>query len=132
MNLNDAADGIATNLATITKLNVHSEVPGKVTTPAAIVFVADGVYDTEWSDGCEATFTVLLLVSRADEKQSQRNLREYLSPTGSQSLKAAIESDDTLGGISQWVQVAGWGETQTVQVGELEYIGVEITVTAGG
>ena len=92
--------GIATNLATVTDVQVLAYVLSNPTPPAFAVFPAACDYNQAMARGLDRwTFTVQAIVSAASDQDGQKQLDTYLAPTGSTSVRAAIESDRTLGGV---------------------------------
>lgn len=128
-------DGLATRLAAISGLRVYDTVPDSVAVPAAVVTIAPGDfldYDVTLSDGADNLhFSVLLLVSKASERAGQDQLDGYLAPTGASSVKAALEGDNTLGGVSQWVAVSSARNYGYRTVGDTEYLGCELAIDVG-
>ena len=117
--LADIRNGLKTRLATITDLNAYDEAPGTITTPAAFPIPRPIEYDeTMNSDVATYTFTVRLLVQRATEEIAQTNLDPYLSPSGAQSIRAAINGDGTLGGVADWTRVG-----RVARYGDIEHAG---------
>ena len=136
MTLAAVRDGLVARLDTIAGLRVYEVAPEVVQElPAAIVdqggpFIkydqVMGAADARYS------FEVLLLVASADQDQAWADLKPYLAPTGSSSVKAAV--DGTVGGNADWARVvqvskAGqvtfqrhsyWGATFQVEVYESE------------
>lgn len=55
------------------------------------------------------TFTVQVMVDWTEDGGSQSLLDTFYDPSGERSIVAAIESDRTLGGLAEEVQVTGAG-----------------------
>ena len=91
-------DGLAVNLATISGLRSSSTLPDNPSPPIAIVGVSSIEFDKAFQRGL-TTYNMLVsvLVSRVDERSGQDRLDGYLNSAGTTSIKAAIESDRTLG-----------------------------------
>lgn len=123
-------DGLSDNLGTISKLRVQPEILDTVPIPCAIVGPPSSVtYDETMARGADSyTFTVRVLVARASERAAQRALFGYTSGTGTQSIKAAIESDKTLGGSADTVRVTSAGNLGIYSYGDADYLGAEFTV----
>lgn len=123
-------DGLTDNLGTIDKLRVQPEVLDTVPIPCAIVGPPTSVtYDEVMARGADLyTFTVRVLVARASERAAQRALFGYTAGTGAKSIKAAIESDKTLGGAADTVRVISAGNLGVYGYGDADYMGAEFTV----
>lgn len=102
---------LATALATvvvpnsISTLRAHGTVPAQVSPPAAVVLVNDPAieYDLVFGDPALGTgadrihLIVLVLAGLASERIAQDVLDAYMDPTGTSSVKLAIEGN--LGGV---------------------------------
>ena len=122
--------GIATNLATISGLRTSATVPDDVNPPIAVVAPQGITFDTAFARGLDTyEFQVLVIVGRVDERSAQNKLDAFCNPTGSQSIKTAIESDPTLGGESNDLRVTEMRNYSSLPVGELTYLAAEFAVT---
>ena len=74
-------------------------------------------------------FTVTVVVSRADGRNAQNLLDVYCAPTGTTSIKTAIESDRTLGGKANDLRVTGLSNYGNLTIGEINYLAAEFAVT---
>jgi hypothetical protein len=102
--------GIANNLASLEGVQVSPYMLANSTLPAIHIFPSAVSYDQAMHRGVDAqTMTVQAMVAFGSDQGAQVTLDELLAPSGSRSVKAAIESDKTLGGKVQdvWVQEAG-------------------------
>ena len=130
MSLLTLRQGIATNLATISGLRTSWFVPDNPSPPIAIV-VPDRVdYDVSMARGSDTfTFQVLVIAGRINERSAQSTLDAYLDSTGSASIKAAVESDKTLGGSAHSARVTGWSGYGPLAIGDAQYLTVNFSVT---
>lgn len=128
--ISDLRAGLATNLATITGLRTSATVPDQINPPIAVVMPASITYDTAFarSGGDEYEFTVMVIVGRVDERMAQNKLDAYCSGTGGQSIKAAIESNRTLGGKAFDCRVTTLRNYNQVTVGDVTYLAAEFVV----
>ena len=128
-------EGIATRLATIDELNVYAFIPDTIVTPAAIVAPGEEAFiqwDTSMSRGSDDyTFRVTLLLPRGSDQDGQAKLDAYLAGSGAESVKTAIEGDETLGGVADWAHVTEARSYGRVRWNEIEYYGCELVVTVG-
>lgn len=123
-------DGLATNLATITGLRVSSFAADKVSVPAAVVGEVRIEFDKTFGRGLdEFEVKVRVYASRADDRAGQDKLDGYLAGSGSGSVKAALESDRTLGGVAQTLRVTDVDGYGVYEVAGMQYVGAEFTVT---
>lgn len=130
-------DALRTRLRTISGLRVPDRPPGEISPPTAIVTGPSINYDSTMSRGSDDfTFTVTLLVSRAWDRAAEDQLDAYLAGSGSGSIKATLEA--TPAGLGEstvdFVRVTSSTEPDMIEVGQVEYLGVQFTVdvTADG
>jgi hypothetical protein len=127
--------GLRDRLLTISGLRALEYVPPKVSPPMACVSGPEVRFDDTMGRGSDDyTFPVLVLAQKVSERGAQAQLDAYLNPSGPSSIKAAIEADETLGGIVDFAWVREVREYGAVEVGEISYLGatflVEITASA--
>jgi hypothetical protein len=75
----------------------------------------------------EYTFKVTVVVGRVVERVAQNSLDLYVSP-GAGSIKAAIESDKTLGGNAYDVFISELSAYGAIQVNGIDYLSAEFSV----
>jgi len=123
-------DGIATNLQTISGLRTSAEVPDSPNPPQAVVQMGNVSYDTAFQGGLTTySFIVSVIVARVTEGRAQERLDTYASTSGASSVKEAIESDRTLGGVVADVRVVEMTNVGAVLLGEATYIAADFAVT---
>lgn len=121
-------DGIATNVATISGLRVSKEIPDNPNPPIAVIMLNSVSYDGAMHRGLVTySFVITIIVGRVAEREAQRKLDGYIS-TGSGSLKAAVESDKTLGGSAYDVRVSEMTNVGAVSLGEVNYLAADFAV----
>lgn len=122
--------GLADRLATIRGLRVSATVPDQVNPPIAVVTMDSVTYDEAFNRGLdEYRFTVVVVVGRVAERSAQNNLDAYLAPSGSTSVKAAIEGDKSLGGKAQTLRVTSATGGQPMASGDITYLTATFSVT---
>jgi hypothetical protein len=128
--ISDLRTGIATNLATIQGLRTSATVPDQINPPIAVVMPSSIEYDLAFarSGGDEYEFTVMVIVGRVDERMAQNKLDAYCSGSGTQSIKAAIESNKTLGGKAFDCRVTSLRNYNQVSVADVTYLAAEFVV----
>lgn len=121
--------GLATNIATISGLRTANLIPDQVNPPIAIITPETITYDTSFARGLdEYNFTILVVVHRVAERSAQSSLDAFCNPTGSTSIKTAIESDRSLGGKAQTLRVTDLRTYQALSVGDVDYLAAEFSV----
>jgi hypothetical protein len=116
-------DGLAVNLATIQGLRTSSFVPDNPSPPIAIPMPKGIEYDKAFGHGLHLyRYDVIVIAVRASERIAQSVLDAYCDPSGASSVKAAIESDRTLGGIAQTLHVGQRTDIKALQISETTYL----------
>ena len=129
MTIDGLRDGIATNLATISGLRTAAEIPDNPSPPIGIVQLRTVEYDQAFQRGMAVyTFLVTVIVGRSAEREAQRRLNDYCDNSGASSVKAAIESDKTLGGAAFDCRVISMDNIGAIQLGDATYLAAEFTV----
>lgn len=128
--LTSIRNGIGANLESISSLMIYKYVPDSVEPPTAIIGVVESIeYDTTIARGADTyTIPIFLYVSRVDAQDSQETLDSYLASSGSSSIKAQVESDQTLGGAAQSCRVVEADNYGVYTVNNIDYLGVEFGV----
>jgi len=127
--IEDIRSALATNLATINGLRTSGDVPDNPNPPQAVVFLETVEYDDAFQGGLTTMqFKVMVIVSRADDRTAQRKLNEYISPDGARSIKSAVESDRSLGGLVSTLRLTAMTSLGSTIVSEQEYMAVEFSV----
>ena len=99
-------EALAANLAGITGLQQSAYMLGNPTPPCAEVMPASIEYDKAMQRGLDTVnFTVRVYVGTTTDIGAQKRLDVMLDPAGSNSVKAAVESDRTLGGAAASLRV---------------------------
>lgn len=123
-------NGLATNLATITGLRTSGTIPEQINPPVAIITFNTVEYDSTFGRGMDMySFTVTVIVSRADARNAQNLLDVYCAPTGTSSIKTAIELDRSLGSKANDLRVTSLSSYGNLTIGETNYFAAEFAVT---
>lgn len=129
--LTQIRDDLATRLAVIPRLNCYARIRDLVEPPAAVVGMpAPLEYNLTYGPtGGAYVIPVRLLVARFDAEAAQEALDDYIAPTGSLSVKRAVE-DAAVAIDSNWdtVTVSRVSEFGVYRVGDIDYLGCEFTV----
>lgn len=132
MSISDIRTAIASNLSTISGLRTSADIPDNPSPPIAFVQLDSVEYDQAFQNGLiRYSFSVTVLVGRVSERSAQRKLDAYISG-GSSSIKAAIESDRTLGGNAADCVVTEMRNIGTVSLDQVIYLAADFAVTVFG
>jgi len=106
MTLTQIREGIAANLSAIAGWQVSPYMLASPTPPSIHVFPDTIEYDKVMKRGLDDWFILVqAFVGTTSDIGAQQKLDEMLAPSGATSIKAAIESDKTLGGAVSSLQV---------------------------
>ena len=131
-NINGVRDALKSNLQTITGLRVYDQIPDVVVPPCAIVGQLDFTFDIDNARGLDqASVDIFVLVQRFSERTGQDKLDLLLAGSGSGSIKTALESDRTLGGLVDTLRVIS-ADSGTYTSGETSFLSYRYNLTIWG
>jgi hypothetical protein len=131
-NVNGVRDALKSNLQTITNMRVYDTIPDIVTPPCAVVGQLDFTFDIDNARGLDqASVDVYVIVQRISERTGQDKLDNFLAGSGNGSIKTAIESDRTLGGLVDTLRVIS-AESGTYTSGDQSFLSYRYNVTIWG
>jgi len=127
----EIATALQAALETITGLRALPYLGDSFSTPAALVAWEDADYHGAfgYSDNLNR-FTIFLILTRSSDRASLEAMEGYVSTSGATSIRAAIESDPTLGGVVSTSIVVKSGPPSAIQIGQsgAVYLGVPFAV----
>lgn len=122
--------GLAANLATVSGLRAYAYQPDNVNTPFAWPLLDSIQYNGAMGGGLIThKFTISVVVGRSAERTAQTLLDGYLSYAGAISIRQAIESDRTLGGVVQDLIVESASNISTLEANDAIYLAIDFMVT---
>jgi hypothetical protein len=128
--VSQVAAGLKTMLSSIDGLRVVDYVSDQINPPTALIGIDTVTFHRSFAGGDPVyTFTVTVVVSRADSRSAQSVLDGFLSFDGKTSIRAAIEYDQTLAGTAQTCVVTQAGNVAAVSVNDVAYLTVDFSVT---
>jgi hypothetical protein len=131
-NVNGVRDALKNNLQTITNMRVYDTIPDIVTPPCAVVGQLDFTFDIDNMRGLDqASVDVYVIVQRISERTGQDKLDNFLAGSGNGSIKTAIESDRTLGGLVDTLRVIT-AESGTYTSGDQSFLSYRYNLTIWG
>jgi len=102
MGLESIGNGIKTNLETITALK-RVYAPNELrdtynSFPCAIIMPGETIFDTTFGSnaGYTSRWRIIVMISKQDTPSALNKLMNYMEPTGTNSIKAALYADSTL------------------------------------
>ena len=131
-NINGIRDALKANLQTITSLRVYDLIPDVIVPPCAVVGQLDFTFDIDNMRGLDqASVDIYVIVQRISERTGQDKLDNFLAGSGNGSIKTAIESDRTLGGLVDTLRVIT-AESGTYTSGDQSFLSYRYNVTIWG
>jgi hypothetical protein len=126
----DIQDGLAMALATIPGLRVADHLPEQINPPVAVIQIQSVTYHRAMRGGLSTwEYVVSVVAGRLGDRSAQRTLDAWMSWDGPQSVRAALEEDPTLGGVSSTVKVNDMLAVRPVSLGDAAYLSCEFNVT---
>ena len=131
-NVNGVRDALKTNLQTISRLRIYDTIPDIVTPPCAVVGQLDFTFDIDNARGLDqASVDVYVIVQRLSERTGQNTLDDFLAGSGKGSIKTALESDRSLGGLVDTLRVIS-AESGTYSSGDQSFLSYRYNLTIWG
>lgn len=131
-NIPGVRDAIKANLQTITNMRVYDQIPDVVVPPCAVVGQLDFTFDIDNQRGLDqASVDVYVIVQRISERSGQDKLDVYLAGSGTGSVKTALESDRTLGGLVNTLRVLT-AESGTYVSGDVTFLSYRYNLAIWG
>ena len=131
-NVPGVRDAIKNNLQTITNLRVYDLIPDVIVPPCAVVGQLDFTFDIDNQRGLDqASVDVFVIVQRISERTGQDKLDLLLAGSGNGSIKTAIESDRSLGGLVNTLRVIS-AESGTYTSGDQSFLSYRYNLTIWG
>jgi hypothetical protein len=106
----------------------------QINPPMAVVMPQTGSfirYSVSMDGETDYTLRVIMLVSEGDSLSGQDLLDVYLSPTGTQSIYAAIQKDPTLGGQVSFCAIIEATAYGLMNFQGIDYLAAHLTIQIG-
>jgi hypothetical protein len=131
-NVPGVRDALKANLQTITNLRVYDLIPDVIVPPCAVVGQLDFTFDIDNARGLDqASVDIYVIVQRISERSGQDKLDLLLAGSGNGSIKTAIESDRSLGGLVDTLRVIS-ADSGTYTSGEQSFLSYRYNLTIWG
>jgi len=122
-------NAIATNLGSVPGLRTSGDIPDNPNPPMGVVSLNTIDYNQALKQGLTIySFTVMVIVGRASEREAQRRLDAYCANTGASSVKSAIELDRSLGGNAFDCVVQSMSSIGSLQLNDQTYLAADFQV----
>lgn len=128
--VSQVSDGIKTALATVSGLRTHAYQPEQLNPPFAYPELTQVTYHRSMGLGdVEMQWTINVVVGRYTDRTANDLLDQYLSPTGAKSIRAALESDKTLGGVVQTLILSSAADVTALNEADANFLQVQYQLT---
>ena len=125
-------EALGNNIEKISGIRIYDTIPDVIVPPCAVVGQLDFTFDIDNARGLDqASVDVYVIVQRISERAGQDKLDELLSGTGSKSIKTALESDRTLGGLVNTLRVLT-AESGTYVSGDVTFLSYRYNLVIWG
>jgi hypothetical protein len=127
--ISDLRVGLSTNLQTISGLRVYPTLPDVINPPTAMISLEKVQYNKASQKGLTMYgFKVSVIVGRVSERTAQNLLDVLVASSGAGSVKTAIESDRTLGGMAFDTFIPELSAYGAVSINGIDYLSAEFSV----
>jgi hypothetical protein len=131
--VSQVAAGLQTRLATISGLRTFSYQPEQENPPFAYPEINSVNYHRAMQGGdVVMDWTVYVVAGRWLDRTAHAALDDYLSYSGSKSVRAAIEADPTLGGVCQTLIVRSGADITSLDAGGAQFLVIQMQVEVHG
>lgn len=125
--------GLKNRLATISGLRAFSYQPPQINPPIGFPVINKIQYHRAMAGGLvEYDVTCYIIVGRYTDDRAFADLDAYLAYSGAKSVRAALEADETLGGVCQSLTVASAINITNINVADADFMQIALNVTVNG
>lgn len=128
--LNDIKAGLKAALEEIPGLRVFDQPREGINDfPAAVIIPRSFDYMKTLGDNTfDGVLRVVILIHRAEDTEGFGEIDKFVNPVGTESVRAAIAADPTLGGVVDSAHATGAEEFGIIQLGGGRYQGATVVV----
>ena len=125
--------GLKARLATISGLRTFSFQPPQLNPPVAFPVITQVNYHRAMGGGLVVyDCVVYVIVGRYTDDRAMNDIDDYLAFSGAKSIRAALEGDETLGGVAQSLTVNSSTDISSIQQSDAEFLQIATQVTVNG
>ena len=129
--LTEVRNALKATLESISGLRVHAFPKGEISPPAAVIMPAEGAflsYRVTMDASHDLELTITVFTQWSTDAGATEALDAYLADSGTKSIYAAVEADQTLGGVVDSCTVVSAQNHGKVTYGGPDYFAVEFAV----
>jgi hypothetical protein len=125
------ANGIKTRLATVSGLRAFAYQPDQLNTPPfAYPELTQVEYHRAFQGGdVVMSWLIHVVVGRYVDRTAHALLDDYLSYSGSKSIRACLEGDRTLGGVVQDLVLTSGADITSISENGAEFLEIQMSLT---
>jgi hypothetical protein len=118
-------------MSSLLGVRVYENLPDAPIPPAVIIELQSVNYDSTFARGSdEYRFSAVFISGRSDDRTAQARIEAWIAGHGTGSVKTAIETDPTLGGICGACRVTEATGLQALDRPDgTSFLGTEFTIT---
>jgi len=125
--------GLKNRLATISGLRTFNYQPSSLNPPVGFPLINRIEYHGAMRGGLVIyDCTVYVIVGRYTDDRAFDDADDYLAYSGAKSVRAALEADETLGGVAQSLTVENGASISSVNAVDQDFLQVSLQVTVNG
>lgn len=125
--------GLKNRLATISGLRTFSYQPSQINPPIAFPIINQINYHRAMRGGLVVYDCVVYVITgRWTDDRANADIDDYLAYSGAKSIRAALEGDETLGGVAQSLTVATATDITALAQADAEFLQIATQVTVNG
>lgn len=126
--VSQVSTALATTLKTINGLRAYNYQPEQLTPPVAYPELSTIIYHQAFAGGLvELQYEIVVIVGRYTDRTAHDLLDSYLSYSGAQSVRAALEADRTLGAVVKTLILSNGANISALSVADAEYLTISFT-----
>ena len=128
--VSQVATGLAARLGTITGLRTYTYQPEQLNPPIAYPVLNSVDYHRAFGGGdVVMNWTISVIVGRYLDRTAHALLDDFLSYSGSKSIRAALEASATLGGVVQAVLVSSAADVTSITEADAQFLQIQYQLT---
>lgn len=128
--VSQVGDALKTALGTISGLRTYSYQPEQLNPPFAYPELTQVNYHRAMGLGdVEMLWTIHVVVGRYTDRTANDLLDQFISATGAKSVRSALESDRTLGGVVQTMILSSSADVTALNEADANFLTVQYQVT---
>ncbi len=110
----------------------HDQWPANLQGPCGVIRRLTSTYTVDFDGHDDCTYGITLYIPLTDYHAAQNMLDDLVAGDGALSVQHAIEADDTLAHMVEFLDVQSCQEEGAVEIAGVQYLSATIRVNVGG